>query len=95
MMVELIKKLTQKKCLTKGRLHFKEHKKCSQNNEIILKPLQRFKSEVHNLFTEHVNKVAIDSNDDKRLRTFDEIKWYHIHMTQVQEKCANQKCCNI
>ena len=38
-MAELIKKLTEKKCLTKRRLDFKEHKKCSQDNEIILKSI--------------------------------------------------------
>ena len=95
MMVELIKTLTEKKCLTRRRLDFKEHKKCSQDNEIILKSFKRFKSEVHNVFTEEVNKVAINSNDDKKLQTFDEMKLYHIHITQVQEKCAHQKCCNI
>ena len=41
------------------------------NIEIILKSQQRFKSEAHNVYTEEINKIALSSNDDKRLQTFD------------------------
>ena len=46
------------------------------NNEIILKLQQRFKSDHHNLYTEEVNKIALSSNDDKRLQTFDRVTTY-------------------
>ena len=46
---------------------------CLFNNEPILKLQQRFKSETHNVFTERVNKIALNSNDDKRMETFDRI----------------------
>ena len=46
------------------------------NNEIILKSQQRFKSEAHNVYTENVNKVALSSNEDKRLQTYDRITSY-------------------
>ena len=46
------------------------------NNEIILKPQQRFKSERHNVYIEEVNKIALSSNDDKTLQTFDRITSY-------------------
>ena len=46
------------------------------NNEIILKSQQRFKSEAHWVYTEGVNKIALSSNDDKRLQTFDRIRTY-------------------
>ena len=46
------------------------------NNEIILKSQQRFKSERHDVYTEEINKVALSSNDDKRLKTFDRIRSY-------------------
>ena len=46
------------------------------NNEIILKLQQRFKSERHNVYTEDVNKIALSSNDDKRLQTYDKITSY-------------------
>ena len=46
------------------------------NNEIILKPQQRFKSERHDVYIEEVNKIALSSNDDKTLQTFDRITSY-------------------
>ena len=30
-----------------------------------------FKSDHHNVYTEEVNKIALSSNDNKRLQTFD------------------------
>ena len=46
------------------------------NNEIILKSQQRFKSERHDVYTKEINNVALSSNDDKRLQTFDRITSY-------------------
>ena len=43
---------------------------------IILKSKQRLKSDYHNVYTEQINKIALSSNDDKRLQTFDRIKTY-------------------
>ena len=65
-----------KKCVIKRRLKFNDYKYCLLNNEIILKSQQRFKSERHNVYTEEVNKIALSSNDDKRLQTFDRIVLY-------------------
>ena len=62
-----------KKCVIKRRHDYKD---CLLNNEIILKSQQRFKSEVHNVYTEEVNKIALSSNDAKRLQTFDRITSY-------------------
>ena len=65
-----------KKCVIKRVLKFNDYKDYLLNNEIILKSQQRFKSEAHNLYTEEVNKIALSSNDDKRLQTFDRITSY-------------------
>ena len=65
-----------KKCVIKGRLKFNDYKDCLLNNEIILKSQQRFKSEGHDVCTEEMNKIALGSNDDKRLQTFDRITSY-------------------
>ena len=46
------------------------------NNEIILKSQKKFKSETHNIFTEEINKIALSSNDNKKLQTFDIITLY-------------------
>ena len=36
----------------------------------------RFKSDHHNVYTEKVNKVALNNNDNKRLQTFYRITAY-------------------
>ena len=36
----------------------------------------RFKSDHHNVYTEEVNKIALNSSDNKRLQTFDRIATY-------------------
>ena len=54
----------------------KNHKDCFFSNKIILKSQQRFKSDYHNVYTEQINKIALSSNDDKRLQTFDKITTY-------------------
>ena len=65
-----------KKCVIKRRLMFKNCKDCSFNNKTILKSQQRFESDHHNVCTEQMNKIALSSNDDKRLQTFDKITMY-------------------
>ena len=64
------------KCVIKQRPKFNDYKDCLLSNEIILKSQQRFKSEKHDFHTEEVNKIALSSNDDKRLQTFDRITSY-------------------
>ena len=65
-----------KKCVIKRMLKFYDYKYCLLNNAIILKSQQRFKSEGHDVCTDEVNKIALSSNDDKRLQTFDRITTY-------------------
>ena len=65
-----------KKCVIKLRLKFNDYKGCLLNNKIVLKSQQRFKSERHDVYTEEINKIALSSNDDKRLQTFDRITSY-------------------
>ena len=65
-----------KKCVIKKILKYNDYKDCLLNNEIMLKSQQRFKNEAHNVYTEEINKTALNSNDDKRLLTFDRIKSY-------------------
>ena len=58
-----------KKCVIKRILKFNDFKNYLMKNKAILKSQQRFKSETHNVYTEEVNKIALSSNDDKRLQT--------------------------
>ena len=44
------------------------------NDKTILKSQQRFKSNY--VYTKQINKIALNSNDDKRLQTFDKITTY-------------------
>ena len=47
-----------------------------KNNNLILKTQQRFKSEMHHVFTEEINKIALSSNDDKIIQSIDSIEIY-------------------
>ena len=39
----------------------------------MLQTQQRLKSAWHNVFTEEINKIALSSNDDKRMQSIDSI----------------------
>ena len=45
-----------------------------RNKKSILKTQQKFKSEWHNVFTEEIIKIALSSNDEKRMQSIDLIK---------------------
>ena len=47
-----------------------------KNNKSILKTQQKFKSERRNVFTEKINKIALSSDDDKRMQSIDLLKSY-------------------
>ena len=55
---------------------FESYKDCFFNGEVILKSQQRFKCDHHKVYTKEINKIALSSNDDKRLHTFDGIETY-------------------
>ena len=59
------------------------------NNKIILKSQQRFKSDHHKLYTEEVNKIALSSDDDKRLQTFNRVTTYP-YIKQAVKVCENE-----
>ena len=65
-----------KRCVIKCRLMFENYKDSLFNNKTILKSQLRFKSDHDNVYTEEVNKIALSSNDDKRLQTFDRVTTY-------------------
>ena len=51
----------------------KDHKEFIKNNKLILKTQQRFKSEKHNVFTEEIDKIALSSKDDKKIKSINSI----------------------
>ena len=78
-----------KKCVIKRVPKFNDYKNCLITNEIILKSQQRFKSEAHNVYTEEINKIALSSNDDKRLQTFHRITSYP-YGTSAEKVCKTE-----
>ena len=68
---------------------FENYKDSLFNNRVILKSQQRFRSYDHNVYTEEVNKIALNSNDDKRLQTFDGITTYPYGMNAFKV-CENE-----
>ena len=65
-----------KKCVIKKIIKFNDYKKCLLNDEVIFKSQQRFISKKHDVYTENVNKIALSSNDDKRIVSSDKITSY-------------------
>ena len=78
-----------KKCVIKRRLMFENYKDCLLNDKIIIKSQQRFKSDHHVVYTVEVNKIALSSNDDKRLQTLDKVTTYR-HGTNVFKVCKSE-----
>ena len=58
-----------------------------KNDKLILQTRQRFKSENH-VYTEDINKIALSSNDDKRMQSIDlkETYGYGMRKDLVREK---------
>ena len=40
-----------------------------KNNNLLIQTWERFKSERHIVFTEEIDKIALSSNDDKRMKS--------------------------
>ena len=59
------------------------------NDEVITKSQHRFRSDHHRVYTEEVNKIALSSNDDKRIQTFDKITTYP-YGTNVFKVCEDE-----
>ena len=76
--------------------HKKGNKEFIKTNKLVLKAEQRFRSEKHNVFTEEINKIALSSNDDKRMQSIDLIETcaYRTSTDLVSEK-EKIKCNNI
>ena len=65
-----------KKYVIKRMIKFDDYKNCLLNGEVILKSQQSFKSKGHDVYTKNIKKIALSSNDDKRLIASDKITSY-------------------
>ena len=82
--------------LEKNKIECNSIKEFIKNNKSILKIGQIIKSEMHNVFTEEINKIALSSNDDKRTQSIDSIEIYAYGTTRdlvIDDKKI--KCSNI
>ena len=72
------------------------HKESIKNNKLILRTLQRFRSEKLNVFTTETNKTVLSSNDDKRIQSIDSVEKYAFG-TSKDIVCQKEeiKCNNI
>ena len=78
-----------KKCVIKRRLKFNDYKDCLLNNKPILRSQRIFKSEGHDIHAVKIKKIALSSNDDKRLQTYDRITTYP-YGTSVGRVCKTE-----
>ena len=62
-------------------------KKCE--NKVLYRSQQIFRSDHHKVYTEEVNKMALSSNDDKRIQTFNKVATYP-YGTIVFMICRNE-----
>ena len=65
-----------KKFVMKKMIKFNDYKKCLLNDEVLLKPQQRFISKKHDVYTENINKIALSNNNDKRIVSSNKITSY-------------------
>ena len=78
-----------KKCVVKREILFNNYLDSLFKNKILYRSQERFRSDLHKVCTEEVNKIALSSNDDKRLQTFDKVTTYS-DSTNVLKVCENE-----
>ena len=77
-----------KKRIVKREITFKNYADALFNDEVIIRSQQRFRSDHHRVYTEEVNKIALSSNDDKRIQTFDKVTTL-LYGTNVFKVCES------
>ena len=56
-----------KKSVTRNNISFLDYETCLFNNTKQLRKMNVFRSRLHDVYTEEVNKIALSANDDKRI----------------------------
>ena len=73
----------------RGKIIFKNYVDALFNDKVLIKSQQRFRSDDHKVYTEEVNKIALSSNDGKRIQTYDKITTYP-YGTNIFKICENE-----
>ena len=55
---------------------FENYRDSLFNSKIIMRLQMRFKSDHHDVYTKEINKIVLNSSENKRLQTFDRITTY-------------------
>ena len=56
-----------KKCVTKNNITFEDYETCLFKNIKQLRKMNVFRSRLHDVYSEEINKIALSANDDKRI----------------------------
>ena len=72
----------------------KNHQESLKNNKSILKTQPIIKIEGYNIFNEEISKIALSSNDNKRIQSTDSIETYRTSKDLISEK-EEIKCNHI
>ena len=86
---EIKKAKGTKKTAIKSILMYENYKYCLFNGAVMLRSQQRLKSGFHKMNTEKVNKIALSSEDNKRLQTVDRVITFP-YGTNVFKLCENE-----
>ena len=78
-----------KKCVIKKKIKFDDYRACLFNNNPALRSQKVLKSELHDVYTLKLNKIALNSNDDKRLQTYGKITTYR-YGSSVGKVCKTE-----
>ena len=78
-----------KKCVVNREILFNNYLDLLFKNKILYRSQQRFRSDHHKVYTEEVNKIALSSNNYKRIQTFDKVITYP-YGTNVLKVCQNE-----
>ena len=78
-----------KKCGFKREVLFNNYLDSLFKNKILYRSQQRFRSDHHKVYIEEVSKIALSSNDDIRIQTFDKVATYP-YSTNVFKVCENE-----
>ena len=87
-----------RRCVVKRRVMFENYKDSLFNNKTTMRSQLRFKSDHHNVYTEEVNKIALNSSDNKRLQTFDRVTTYPYGTNAFkvyESEMLSKICCNV
>ena len=86
---EMKKAKSTKKCIAKREITIKNYADALFNDEVIVRSQQKFRSDHHRVYNEEVNKIALSSNDDKRIQKFDKVTTFS-YGTNVFKVCESE-----